>query len=280
VRPLSEVLRLSTGYLRSRGSPTPRLDAELLLAHALRLSRVELYTNHDRPLTEEELAACRALLERRGRREPVAYIVGRWGFRGLDLAVDARVLVPRPETELVVERCLELLRDAPGPRVLDVGTGSGAIALAIAAERPDAVVTACDVDAGALALAAENAARLGPGVELVRSDLLAGLAGRSFHAVVSNPPYVSEREIAGLEPEVARWEPRVATVAGADGMAVLRRLAADALMHLEAGGALVLECGEGQAEPLMAELRERGYAEVASRPDLAGIERVVSGRRP
>jgi release factor glutamine methyltransferase len=192
---VGEVLRRSTAYLEGRGSPTPRLDAELLLAHALGLSRVELYTHHDRPLTEAETAACRELVRRRGEREPVAYVTGTRGFRRLDLAVDARVLVPRPETELVVERCLELIAETPAPAVLDVGTGSGAIALAIAQEHPGARVVASDVSAAALAVAAANADRAGLEMELMESDLFAALAGRSFDLIVSNPPYVAAAEL-------------------------------------------------------------------------------------
>jgi release factor glutamine methyltransferase len=277
VRQLGEVLRLSAGYLSEHGSPTPRLDAELLIGHALGLPRIELYTNFDRPLDEPELAACRALLERRGRREPVAYILGRWGFHGLDLAVDGRVLVPRPETEVLVERCLALLDGIEAPRVADVGTGSGAIALAIKAARPDALVTATDVSGDALAVARANAAALGLEVELVESDLLAGVAGR-FALIASNPPYIGEGEMAGLEPEVAEYEPRLATVAGPAGTEVLERLAGAAPEALEPGGWLVVECGAGQAGSVRAMLRAAGAAETFAEADLAGVDRVVGGR--
>lgn len=277
MRSLAEVLRLSAGYLEERGSPTPRLDAEILIGHALGLARIELYTGYDRPLGEPELAACRALLERRGRREPVAYILGRWGFHGLDLAVDSRVLVPRPETEVLVERCLALLHDRPAPRVVDVGTGSGAIALAVKAARPDAVVTAGDVSADALAVAAANAAALRLEVELVESDLLDGLGGRRFDLIASNPPYVTEAEMAALEPEVAQFEPRLATVAGPRGTEVLGRLAAQAPQALAPGGWLAVECGAGQAGAVRGLMDAAGAAETFAAPDLAGIERVVGG---
>jgi release factor glutamine methyltransferase len=277
VRQLGEVLRLSAGYLSEHGSPTPRLDAELLIGHALGLPRIELYTNFDRPLDEHELAACRVLLERRGRREPVAYILGRWGFHGLDLAVDGRVLVPRPETEVLVERCLALLDGIEAPRVADVGTGSGAIALAIKAARPDAAVTAIDLSAGALEVARANAAALGLEVALVETDLLAGVEGR-FALVASNPPYIGEAEMAGLEPEVAEYEPRLATVAGPAGTEVLERLAAAAPGALEPGGWLVVECGAGQANAVRGLLAAGGAAETFAEPDLAGIDRVVGGR--
>ena len=219
VRQLAEVLRLSTGYLEDHGSATPRLDAELLIGHALGLERIALYTSFDRPLTEPELAACRALLERRGRREPVAYIIGRWGFHGLDLAVDARVLMPRPETEVLVERCLALLGEGAAD-VLDVGTGSGAIALAIKAPARTARVTAADVSADALAVAAANAAALGLELELVESDLLAGLAGRRFDLIASNPPYIAEARDGGAR---ARGGPvRAAAGHGGAGRAAPR----------------------------------------------------------
>jgi release factor glutamine methyltransferase len=277
VRQLGEVLRLSAGYLSEHGSPTPRLDAELLIGHALGLPRIELYTNFDRPLDEPELAACRALLERRGRREPVAYILGRWGFHGLDLAVDRRVLVPRPETEVLVERCLALLEGLEEPRVADVGTGSGAIALAIKRARPDAAVLATDVSADALAVARANAEALGVELELVEADLLAGVEG-PFALVASNPPYIGEAEMGGLEPEVAQYEPRLATVAGPSGTEVLERLVAAAPDALEPGGWLVVECGAGQAAAVRGMLDAAGAAETFAQADLAGIDRVVGGR--
>lgn len=274
---LAEVLRRSTRYLEDRGSPTARLDAELLLAHGLGVSRIELYTGHDRPMTEAELDVCRELVRRRGDREPVAYIVGTRGFRHLDLKVDSCVLVPRPETELVVDRCLELLRDVAEPAVLDVGTGSGAIALAIASELPAARVTATDVSPAALDVAWANAVALGLAVEMRRGDLLDGLGDRRFDLIASNPPYVSELEIEGLEPEVAVHEPRLATVAG-DGLDAYRRLLPDAREHLVEGGWLVLECGAGQAGWLVSELDRLGYGAADVARDLAGIERVVSAR--
>jgi release factor glutamine methyltransferase len=278
VRSLGEVLRLSTAHLERHGSPTARLDAELLLGHALGMGRVELYTGFERPLSEAELAECRELIARRAKREPVAYILGRWGFRGLDLDVDPRVLVPRPETELVVDRCLELLGGVTAPRVLDVGTGSGAIALALASEVPAARVAGCDVSGDALEVARANGERLGIAVEWIESDLLAGVAGRRFHLVVSNPPYVSAGEVDGLEPEVRDWEPRRATVAGPTGLEVFERLCAPAAAALEPGGALVLEVGAGQAEAVAGLLERAGLADVGRAPDHAGIERVVWGR--
>ena len=208
---LGEVLAATTEYLARKGVDTPRLDAELILAKAFGLTRIELYTSFDKPLNEAERAVARTLVERRGRREPLAYVLGEWGFRRLTLLTDARALVPRPETETVVERALAAIAGLEAPAVVDVGTGTGAIALAIADEHPGADVTATDISPDALALARENADRLGLAVAFVETDLLAGLAG-PFDLVVSNPPYVTEGEIEGLQPEVRDWEPRVALV--------------------------------------------------------------------
>jgi release factor glutamine methyltransferase len=272
---LAEVLRRSTEYLETHGSPTPRLDAELLLAHSLGLSRIELYTQFERPLSEAELDGCRSLVSRRGRREPVAYVIGQWGFRRLMLDVDARVLVPRPETELLVERCLALLSETTSPAVLDVGTGSGAIALAIKDERPDARVTACDISTDALEVARRNAERLGLEIELLESDLLSAFGDRRFDLIVSNPPYVSRAELEQLEPEVSRHEPSLATLAGEDGLDSYRKLLPQAAERLVAGGWLAVECGAGQSQFLVAELERLGYVHSNVESDLAGIERVV-----
>jgi release factor glutamine methyltransferase len=265
---LGEVLRGATDYLAARGVESPRRDSELLLSRSLGLSRIELYTQHDRPLTDAERAAARELVQRRGRREPLAYVLGDWDFRRLTLKTDPRALVPRPETEIVVERCLELLDGIESPRVVDVGTGSGAIALAIAQERPGAHVHATDTSADALALAAENAAANGLDVELLEGDLLAGLEG-PFDLVVSNPPYVEADELDALEPEVRDWEPRGALVA--DGQT--ERLASAAKLVLN--GWLVLEVHAAHAGEVARELEQKGYSRVGISNDLAGRERVV-----
>ena len=272
---LGEVLRRSAEHLAAKGSETPRLDAELLLAHALGLTRVELYTQFDRPLDADELAVCRELVARRARREPVAYIIGEWGFRRLSLKVDARALVPRPETEVVVERCLVLLRGLETPAVLDVGTGSGAIALALADEHPGALVTAIDVSPDALALARENVERTGLAVSLAAHDLFSGLPGGPYDLVVSNPPYVEPEEIETLQPEVRDWEPRGALV----GVGATEAVARAALAVLRPGGALVLETAESAAAAVAGLLDELGYRDVRITSDLAGRQRVVEGRR-
>jgi release factor glutamine methyltransferase len=268
---LGEVLRGATDYLAARGVESPRLDAERLLARALGLTRMELYTQHDRPLTEAERAAARQLVQRRGRREPLAYVLGDWDFRRLTLMTDARALVPRPETEVVVERCLALLQGVTTPRILDVGTGSGAIALALKHERPDAHVTATDISADAIALARENAARNDIEVELIETDLLAGVSG-PFDLVVSNPPYVLPGELAGLEPEVRDWEPELALVEAGQTAA----LVAEARAVLD--GWLVLEVHERFAQDVVAQLEVLTYAPVTITVDLVGRERVVEAR--
>ena len=199
---IGEVLRRSTDYLAGRGSDTPRLDAERLLAKATGLERLELYMAFDRPLTPPELALARDLVARRARREPLQYVLGEWGFRRLTLTVDRRALIPRPETEILVERALVLLAGLEQPRVLDVGTGSGAIALAIADEHPGAVVTGIDCSEEALSLAAVNVARTGISIALAYHDLFQGLPDGQWHLVVANPPYVEPTELAGLDPEV------------------------------------------------------------------------------
>lgn len=273
---VAETLRRSTEYLERKDVPSPRVDAEHLLAHALGISRLELYTQHDRPLTREELEVARRLLERRGRREPLAYVLGEWGFRRLTLKVDARVLIPRPETEIVVERCLALLAGRPEPQVLDVGTGSGAIALAIADEHAGARVTALDVSEEALSLARENAELTGLAgrVSLVRHDLAEGLPGGPYDLVVSNPPYVEPAELGALQPEVRNWEPHEALV----GQGVTERVAEQARGVLRSGGALVLEVADGTAPAVSALLTGLGFRAVRQTPDLAGRDRVVEGR--
>jgi release factor glutamine methyltransferase len=262
--------------LDEAGVPSPRVDAELLVADVLGLSRSELYAS-DRALGEGELARLRELVGRRRAREPLAYVLGEWGFRRLLLAVDARALVPRPETEVVVERCLDHLRELDAPRVVDVGTGSGAIGLAIADEHPGARVLAVDRSPGALALARENVERTGLGgrVELRQGDLLDGLEG-PFDLVVSNPPYVAPAEYPTLQPEIRLYEPYDAVV----GDHVWERVARDALRVLPPGGRLVLECGDGQAAEVAEGLAALGYEGVLCTPDLAGRDRAVEAHRP
>lgn len=269
-----EALDSAVIAIAAAGSQTPRLDAELLLAAALGLDRTALFLDPGRELTGDAVRAFQDAVRRRSAgREPVAYITGTRGFRRIELAVDARVLVPRPETELLVEVGVELLPD--GARVVDVGTGSGAVALALKHERADLAVLATDVSADALAVARANAARLGLEVRFVQGDLLAYVG--EVDAVLSNPPYVAEGERAKLAPEIVRHEPPGALFAGEDGLDVIRRLvpgAADAGARL-----LALEIGAGQAAAVAELVEQAGFRDVAARRDLAGIERVVIGSR-
>jgi release factor glutamine methyltransferase len=256
----------AAGRLDAAGCDTPRLDAELLLAHALGTDRTGLVLRGDAPLTRDEQAAFDALLERRAAREPVAYIVGSRGFRHLELTVDRRVLIPRPDTETLVEQAIAL---APsGARVHDVGTGSGAIALALADERPDLRLSASDASPGAVSVARHNAERLGLDVPVEVAD---GLPAGSYDLVVANLPYVREDEWGGLEPEIRDYEPQMALVSGADGLDAIRLLVAQA----PAGTLLALEHAPAQSEAV-----RRLLIDGRTVRDLAGRDRVTVGRAP
>jgi release factor glutamine methyltransferase len=271
-----DVVRDVARELDQAGVPSPRVDAEHLVAHVLGLSRSELYSS-DVELAEPHSSSLRTLVERRVRREPLAYVLGEWGFRRMTLAVDRRALIPRPETEVLVERCLDRLRSTPEPRVLDVGAGSGAIALAIADEHPGARVVAVDRAEDALALARANLERTGVDgrVELVHGHLLAGVEGR-FDLVVSNPPYVLPDEFESLQPEIRLYEPKDALV----GEGVGEEIARAARDVLRPGGWIVLESADERAEALASALQGLGYEDVVTTPDLAGRPRVVEARRP
>jgi release factor glutamine methyltransferase len=281
---IREALSASVDALCAAGIEEPRLDAELLLAEATGWDRARLAANPDEEIPPAAARRFAEMVRRRLRREPLAYILGRRGFRHLELAVDPRVLIPRPETELLVELALEL----KPRRVLDVGTGSGAIALAVAGELPGCEVTATDTSAAALEVARANAERLGLGerVELVEAMLPPG--PREFDLALANLPYVSEAEWGGLEPEVTEWEPREALLAGPDGLDAIRALLSRRVRLLSRiarqkansmRGGVALEVGEGQAGAVGELLREAGFRSVETRADLAGIERVVVGWR-
>ena len=273
-----DALGAATDALQAAGVESPRLDAELMLAEATGRGRAELVADGRADVAPEAGRLFGEMVRRRLRREPVAYILGRRGFRRIELSVDRRVLIPRPETELLVELAVEV-----GPRrMLDVGTGSGAIALAVADELPDCEVTATDTSAAALEVARANASRLGlagrvrflagsiPGAE--SSDAEGKVA--DFDLILANLPYVAERDWPGLAPEVTKWEPREALLAGPDGLDAYR-----AVVPKLRAGLVGLEVGEGQADTVGEMLGEAGYAEIEARRDLAGVERVVVGRR-
>jgi release factor glutamine methyltransferase len=261
--------------ISAAGCETPRLDAEVLLADVLGVARERLLLDRGLSVAGPAVRAFQDAVRRRAvLREPVAYITGRRGFRRIELSVDRRALIPRPESELLVESALTL---APSTRVLDVGTGSGAIALALKDERPDLDVSASDLSEEALALAQANAARLGLDVAFLYADLLDGVADE-FDAVLANLPYVAERDRAALQPEIVRHEPAGALFAGADGLDAIRALAAQ-LSERPRVGFVALELGVGQAQAVAELLRAAGFEAVESVADLAGIERVVRGVR-
>ena len=273
-----EALKSAIDALAAMGVDEPRLDAELLLGEAMGCERTKLIAESGAEVPAPAARLFGGMVRRRLRREPVAYILGRKGFRGIELAVDSRVLVPRPETELLVEVALEL----QPARVLDVGTGSGAIALAIADELPDCEVTATDTSPAALEVARSNAERLG------FADRVRFLAGtlpeeESFDLILANLPYVAERDWAALQPEVTQWEPSEALLAGPDGLDAYRAFIPEcgrafASYRWKSSAAVAVEVGEGQAEAVGTLMRDAGFGEIETRRDLAGIERVVVGR--
>ncbi len=276
---LGDALAQATSRLAEAGVESARLESELLLARACDdCARALLYAELDRELTGEQLDAFEANVARRVKREPLAYILGEWGFRRLTLKTDRRALIPRPETEVVVERALAHIRGIEEPKVLDVGTGTGAIALAIADEARDARVTAIDVSEDALSLARENADLTGINgrVRLVEHDLTFGLGNADFDLVVSNPPYVEPDELETLQPEVRDWEPHVALVAAG----ATAKLAAASREALRPGGWLVLETAANSGERVERLLTELGFEDVTITPDLAGRDRVAEGRWP
>lgn len=277
------LLQRTTRYFEEQNIESPRLDAELLLAFALGITRIDLYLRHDQPLNPEELSRFRALVKRRRAREPVAYITGTKAFWDLELTVSPAVLIPRPETECLVEAALTFLETCPGPprrRLLDLGTGSGAIALALAHSCPEDAVVAVDRSCRALAVARNNGRRLN------LQDRVAWVAGdwcetfqasrAPFDLIVANPPYIPCGQIDALQPEIARYEPRMALDGGRDGLDCLRGIIRQAPALLKHGGALILEIGHDQY-PAVKRLAEaaHAYRDVACRPDYAGLDRVA-----
>jgi release factor glutamine methyltransferase len=273
--PINEALDGAMTAFGAAGCETPRLDAEVLLAHVLGVARERLLLDDDLTVAGPAVRAFQDAVRRRSvEREPVAYIIGRRGFRRLELMSGPRALIPRPETELLVEVGLALPR---GARVLDVGTGSGAVALALKDERPDLLLTGSDISEAALELARANGERLGLEVKWLRADLLAGVEDE-YGAVLANPPYVAESERGSLAPEILRHEPHEALFAGEDGLAVIGELLSQ-LAGRSRVALVALETGEGQATPVAALTRAAGFQAVRTERDLAGIERVVVGER-
>jgi release factor glutamine methyltransferase len=271
----SDAVRETERELAAAGVPDAHVDAELLVAHVLGVPRSRL-TEPNGLLGPDEEAELRELVSRRARREPLQYVLGEWGFRRLTLAVDRRALIPRPETEVLVDRCLALLADVDAPRILDVGTGSGAIALALADEVPGATVVATDAAADALALAAANAERSGLAarIELRLGNLLEPADG-TFDLVVSNPPYVPLPDRASMQPEIVDWEPDAALFDRGQTAEIVETAAP----FLNPGAALALELADGSAARVREQLERTGYVDVRITRDFAGIERVVEARR-
>jgi len=283
---LSAVLRAGARRLLAGGIDRAALDAELLLGHALELSREQLMLAAGRVLGSSQVRAYERLLARRCAREPLAYITGRREFWSLDFHVTPAVLIPRPETERLVEIVLQLageLQSGQRLRIVDIGTGSGAIAVALASELAGAQMFATDSSAAALAIAAENAARnrVADKIKFVHGDLLDGLpADRPFGLIVSNPPYIRRAEIDALEPEVNRWEPRGALDGGLDGLDYYRRIATEAFDYLRPNGAVAVEIGAGMGKAVEALFKDdAGCVEVEIYNDYAGIDRVVVARK-
>ena len=271
-----KLLGWTQGFFAGKGVDAPRLTAELLLAQALGCDRVRLYLDFDKPLGDEELARYRELVKRRAGGEPTAYLTGAREFFGHRLAVDARVLIPRPETEQLAELGLAAL--PAGGAALDLGTGSGALAIALSLGRPGAAVTAVDLSPEALEVARANATALGAAVTFLAGDLYAPLPPEQrFDVIVSNPPYLPTGELAGLQREVQR-EPRLALDGGADGLDLLRRVVAGAPARLATGGLLLLEMHESHLESLPALCLAAGFASAEVRRDLAGLPRLTMAR--
>jgi len=281
---LLEVLKRSTSYLQSKSIDTARLDAELLLAHALKTDRLGVYLRHDQPMNEEDLAVCRSLMGRRARRVPVAYLLGYKEFMGHSFRVSPAVLVPRPDTETLVEVGLEIMRSQSEPGwVLDVGTGSGCIACSLLMD-PETLgwnAVATDRSWDAIQVARENGMDLGvpDRLSLVCCDLVEGIGSMDrFDLVTANLPYIPSLECEALAPEISRYEPRLALDGGKDGLILVDRLLRQLKGRLRKGSCLLLEVGYGQAGRVVERMKGMGFAEVRVALDLAGIERVVVGQ--
>ncbi len=271
---LLEIRNKTTEYFKKCDVPDPRFDAELILAHCLGMTRMQLYLNFDRPLQDIELDRMRPMVARRGKREPLQYIIGSTSFRGIEIQCDTRALIPRPETEVLVEHALQLLQGIENPHVLDVGTGTGAIAISIASSIPSAKVTAIDISLPALDLARVNIDNhhLQKQITLLHSDLLSNVpTDERFHMIISNPPYIPDRLKGTLQQEVEAFEPEMALFAASEGLAVALNLIHQSEKHLLSSGFLIMELGEGHCEALTSQVFPLQYQE--SRIDLQGVKR-------
>lgn len=270
-----EVVKKTSEFFASKGIESPRLNAELLVGHALGLRRMDLYLRFEQAVGDAELAALREMVRRRGRREPLQYVLGHTEFHGLRLKVDRRALIPRPETELLVETAVGRMGSPPA-RILDLGTGSGAIALALARAFPQAVVVATDRSPDSLLLAAENAEANGLAgrVEFLASDWFRGLSGRTFDLIVSNPPYLSQEEVRDAAPEVREHEPHGALTSDDGGFADLSAILGQSVAHLAEGGLLAVETGISHHPRASERAALSGFARSESVRDLAGRDRI------
>ena len=272
-----KVLNWTKGYLAEKGVENPRLEAEWMLCEALSLDRVGLYLNFDKPLSDAELAAYRSMVARRGKREPLQYILGSQEFMGLEFQVTPAVLIPRHDTEVLVTEAVK--RGAVARSVLDIGAGSGCVAVALAKALPQAEICSVDVSGEALEVARGNAERNGATVHFFQGSLFEPFAGRHFDMVVSNPPYIPNYELAALQAEVRGFEPMGALDGGGDGLDFYRRIVSDAPGYLNPGGWLIFEVGAGQAPQVLGLLQSGGFTgETFTQTDPAAIERVVGGR--
>jgi len=291
-----KIIQWTTEYLKGKGIDNPRLDSEVLLAHLLRLDRVGLYLNFDRPLSRDELSSFREIVKRRGSREPLQYITGHQEFWTLDFKVTPDVLIPRPDTEILVEEALKAVRretlDVRRQNqlpftILDLCTGSGCIAISLAHELKDAVVYAVDTSEAALSIARENAEKnvVQDRVIFLQGDLYEALTSyvsrlTSYDIIVSNPPYIKNIDIPNIQPEVRDYEPRMAVDGGTEGLGFYKRIVADAPNHLSPHGWLMVEVGEGQADAVSKMMADTGaFESISTVKDLAGIERVVKAHK-
>ena len=281
-----KLMKWTADYLSEKGINTARLDGELLLAHLLGMDRTHLYMNFDQPLTKEELAAFKALVKRRGNREPLQYITGRQEFWSMPFKVSPKVLIPRPETELLVEEAIKAVKmtfpQEDSLNILDIGTGSGALAAAIAKEMKSASIIGVDISDEAITLAGENIElnNLSSSVTLLQGDLFKPVGEKRFHLIVSNPPYIPHLELKGLQPEVSQYEPLSALDGGKDGLDYYRELIPKAPKHLQPEGWLMLEHGMGQSDHIISIFEKTGsFTKIEAVNDLAGIDRVVKGQK-